>query len=262
MWYVLQTMTGKEKELVRMVGRIIPPELYEDCFVAYYERIWRRQQQSIVHVERLFPGYVMIITDYPQELFLRLKYVPALSKLLSDGYFDFIPLKAGEEAFLSELLPEDRIVRLSYVETDGKGHVHHVSGPLEHYTDRIIRYQFKKRYVIIHFQLLGLDKTAALGIILREDVQQELAYGKVEAPVTLPKHYKVDLPEVKAPYEPGDHVRVTAGTFTDMEGIIWRVKKNTVEIGIHLFGQDISMEVSMDEICGVDVLEENDGNTE
>lgn len=47
-----------------------------------------------------------------------------------------------------------------------------------------------------------------------------------------------------------------------MEGIIWRVKKNTVEIGIHLFGQDISMEVSMDEICGVDVLEENDGNTE
>ena len=163
---------------------------------------------------------------------------------------------------MQALLPEDRIVRLSYVETDGKGHVHRVSGPLEHYTDRIIRYQFKKRYVIIHFQLLGLDKTAALGIILREDVQQELAYGKVEAPVTLPDFYEIDLPETETPYQPGDHVRVIAGTFVDMEGVIWRVKKNTVEIGIHLFGQDISMEIPMDEICGVDVLEENDGNAE
>ena len=37
MWYVLQTLTGKEEELVRMIKKIVPCELYSDCFVAYYE---------------------------------------------------------------------------------------------------------------------------------------------------------------------------------------------------------------------------------
>ena len=68
MWYVLQTLTGKEEELVRMIKKIVTPDSYSDCFIAYYERIWRKQQQSIVHVERLFPGYAFIITVNPKEV--------------------------------------------------------------------------------------------------------------------------------------------------------------------------------------------------
>ena len=37
MWYVLQTMTGREEELVHYIEEIVPKELYTDCFVAYYE---------------------------------------------------------------------------------------------------------------------------------------------------------------------------------------------------------------------------------
>ncbi len=54
MWYVLQTITGREEELVHYIEEIVPKELYTDCFVAYYERVWRKQQESVVHVERLF----------------------------------------------------------------------------------------------------------------------------------------------------------------------------------------------------------------
>ena len=38
MWYVLQTTTGQEEKLVQMIQELVAPELYEDCFVAYYER--------------------------------------------------------------------------------------------------------------------------------------------------------------------------------------------------------------------------------
>lgn len=69
MWYVLQTTTGQEEKLVQMIQELVAPELYEDCFVAYYERVWRKQQQSVVHVERLFPGYVFVVTQNPEELF-------------------------------------------------------------------------------------------------------------------------------------------------------------------------------------------------
>lgn len=41
MWYVLQTTTGQEEKLVQMIQELVAPELYEDCFVAYYERVWQ-----------------------------------------------------------------------------------------------------------------------------------------------------------------------------------------------------------------------------
>ena len=153
MWYVLQTMTGKEEELVRMIRKILPFGSYEDCFVAYFERIWRKQQQSVVHVERLFPGYVFIISENPNELFLQLKQVPAMSKMMADGEFTFLALEQEEEDFFQEMLKKDHIVHLSYVKTDGRGEPLRIVGPLEQYQRQIERFHFKKRYVIIRLKL-------------------------------------------------------------------------------------------------------------
>ncbi len=253
MWYVLQTMTGREEALVDMVKKTIPSSLYENCFIAYYERVWRKQQKSIVHVERLFPGYVFIVTDDPDGLFLELKHIPAMVKLLSDGDFGFVPLRAQEEAFFGELLKDEGIARLSYVEKDRNGHVYRVSGPLHNYMGQVVRYQFKKRYAIIRFELLGEEKTAALGIILKEDIEQELAYGKVEAPVRVPELYETQMPEPEqeSAFKTGDLVKVTSGSMDGMDGIVWRVGKGVVEIGVHLFGQDVSVEVPAEDVCKV-----------
>jgi hypothetical protein len=76
------------------------------------------------------------------------------------------------------MLRADHIVRLSYVAMDGKGRVYRILGPLEEYASQVVRYQFKKRYVIIRLRLLGEEKTVALGIILNEDIQREILYGK------------------------------------------------------------------------------------
>lgn len=249
MWYVLQTMTGKEEELVRMIKKIVSPDLYTDCFIAYYERVWRKQQQSIVHVERLFPGYAFIIADDPAEVFLQLKRVPAMSKMIADGEFTFLPIEQEEEIFLENLLRDGHIVRLSYVATDGRGHAYRVSGPLEAYTSQVVRYQFKKRYVIIRLKLLGVEKTVALGIILNEDIQQEILYGKVEAPLKVPERYEPPQGSEELTFAVGDHVKVTSGSFENMSGVIWKIKKSTVEIGVRLFGQDMSMEVPIEFIC-------------
>lgn len=249
MWYVLQTMTGDEEELVQMIRRLLPGRCYTDCFVPYYERIWRKQQKSYVHVERLFPGYVFILTDTPGDVFMELKRVPAMSKLLADGNYHFLPLEEEEEEFFQKMLGETHIVRLSYVETNGKGKVCRVAGPLENYLTQVVRYQFKKRYAVIRLKLLGEEKTTVLGVILNEDVRQEIEYGKVEAPLTLPSIYQVEKPERGDSFAVGDQVTVLSGTFERMSGIIWKIKKNTVEIGIHLFGQDMSMEVPMEAVC-------------
>lgn len=249
MWYVLQTMTGKEEELVNLIRKMLPGQCYTDCFVAYYERVWRKQQKSYVHIERLFPGYVFILTDTPDDVFMELKRVPAMSKLLADGNYNFLSLKHEEEDFLEKMLGETHIVQLSYVETNGKGKVYRVTGPLKNYLTQIVRYQFKKRYAIIRLKMLGEEKTVSLGIILNEDVRQEIEYGKVEAPLAMPAVYQAIQPEAAHAFVVGDHITVLSGTFEHMSGVIWKIKKNTAEIGVRLFGQDMSMEVPLDSIC-------------
>lgn len=252
MWYVLQTMTGKEEELVCMIQKILRPDWYEDCFVAYYERIWRKQQQSIVHVERLFPGYVFIISKNPEELFLQLKQVPAMSKLMSDGEFTFLALEQEEETFFREMLKENHIVHLSYVKANGKGEALQIAGPLKLYKEQIVKFQFKKRYAIIRLTLLGEEKTVALGIFLEEDIQQEIAFGKIEAPLQMPDYYPVvEIPEENPLFVVGDHIKVISGAFENMPGVVWKVKKSSVEVGIHLFGQDMAVEMPIENICSI-----------
>lgn len=259
MWYVLQTVTGQEEELVHMIREVVSSGVYTDCFVAYYERVWRRQRQSIVHVERLFPGYVFIVSDDPNGLFLELKRVPAMSKLVSAGKFEFLPIEKEEEAFFHTLLTEERIVRLSYVETDEKGNVCRIDGPLKYFADQVVKIQFKKRYAIIRFRMLGMDKTGALGIILKEDIRQEIAYGKVEAPIDVPERYMAEgVPAarsknmdetaaaalIKVDLSVGDRVEVMSGVLESVVGVVRRVKKTTVEVSIRLFERDMIMEVA------------------
>ena len=247
-WYVMQTWTGKEEQLVEMVRRIVPRECYGDCFVAYYERLFWRQQKNLIHVERSFPGYVFITCDDPDGLFFSLKNVPSMSKIIGDGNFTFLPLDPNEASFLSEVMDEDHVMRLSYVSTDGKNHVRQISGPLKTCEEKIVRWRFRERYVNVNLKLLGKEKNVMLGIVLNEDIRRELLYGKVEAPIMVPEHYILpfvgtDAAGKAAEFSAGDPVTVVDGSFVGMPAVIYQVKRNTVKIGVRLFGQDMAVEV-------------------
>ena len=249
LWYVIQTYTGREEKLIRMVRKIVPRQLYGECFVAYHEQLRRRQQENRIHVERVFPGYVFITSETPEELFLYLKAVPAMSKLMSDGAFYFLPLDTGEAHFLSGIMDEQHIIRLSYVATDGKDHVTYVSGPLEEGADRVVRYQFRLRYALVRLMLAGEEKEVRMGIILNDDVRRELSYGKVEAPILVPERYRVCGSgtargrEDPAQYAPGEKVIVKEGIFAGMPALVYQVKKHDARLGIHYFDRDMTVEV-------------------
>lgn len=176
-WYVLQAWTGREEKLVKLVREILPRHLYGECFVIYHERMWRRQQQDLIQVERLFPGYVFITSEKPEELFLWLRQVPDMSKLMRDGDFYFLSLDPGEAAFLRRTMDADHIIRLSYVLTDGEDQIIRVSGPLAACRAQVERYQFRKRYAVVRLRLLGEEKNVRLGIFLKEDMGRKRVYG-------------------------------------------------------------------------------------
>lgn len=249
LWYAIQTYTGKEERLAEMIRLIVPKECAGECFVPYFEQLHCWHQQNQVRVLRLFPGYIFLSSDDIEGLFQHLKMVPAMSKIITAGEFEFIPMYDGEAEFLLQMMDQDHIVRLTYVATDGKNHVSYMSGPLEKCRDSIQNYQFKKRFAQIRMQIAGQEKTARVGIILNDDVRREMSYGKVEAPVHTPEKY--ETPAQKKPaadLAPGDRVTVIEGAFEGNVAVISQIKCSDVQFSVHMFGRDIFVEVPAESV--------------
>ena len=184
-WYLLKTWTGREEELVKEIRRSVPQDLYQECFVIYQERIWRRQQKSIVHVEPLFPGCVFFTCqgrrvfgkadgmegrmEERTSFFRRLERESSLAQRMACGDLVFFPVMKEDAEFLTAISGKDHVVRLSYVEKNDQGQIDRISEPLKTCQRQIERVQFKKRYAMVRHKLWGEERAIVLGIMLKED---------------------------------------------------------------------------------------------
>lgn len=168
-WYLLKTWVGKEEDLVKEIRNRIPSSMYEECFVIYQERVWRKQQKSVIHVESLFPGCVFLTCQETEPLFRSLKRIPVVTKLMGTRDLEILPLRQEDVDFLVQISGKNHIVKLSYVVKDDQGQIYKISDPLKACLDQIERYLFKKRYVMVRHRLWGEDKAIVMGIILKED---------------------------------------------------------------------------------------------
>lgn len=81
-WYAIQTMTGREQELIDIVNTRTDHNTYDRCFCVRREAVWRREGRYITHIEQMFPGYVFVETKNPEAFYLQLKKIPKFSRLL------------------------------------------------------------------------------------------------------------------------------------------------------------------------------------
>ena len=175
LWYMMKTWTGREEELVREIHRTIPPGMYHECFLIGQERIWRKQQHNVLHIEPLLPGCVFITCQETEPLFRRMERIPAMSRLAASGEMNMLPLMKEDAEFLEKISGEDHIVRLSHVKKSD-GIITGITGPLEAFGGSVERYQFKKRYAIAKHRFLGEAASFSLGILLDEDMDQRMIY--------------------------------------------------------------------------------------
>lgn len=208
MWYVIQTTTGKEEELLFLMRNILDETSYQNSFLIKAEWMKHLGGTWLIQVKPLFPGYVFIETDNTEELFIQLKAIPKFAKLLGNGTVkreendEFLPVAIGEEeeeflkrillynnrayscrsrecfhkdskTFYKERESAEKInqytVPLSEVEIDEKGTIVKMSGPLEHFKQDILQMNTRKRYAVIKCGLLDEEKTVILGFKLKKD---------------------------------------------------------------------------------------------
>lgn len=174
MWYVIQTMTGKEEELAEVLDKMLPQTICEKSFLIKRETCWRLKGEHKIQKEILFPGYVFVKTQTPETLYYQLKKVPKLSKLLSDGEEEFLPVREDEQEFMESLITieqaeekEEYIVKRSEIEIDEEGNIVWAGAPLSQYLGNVVRKRIRKRYVVIEKELFGKKRTVLLSICLK-----------------------------------------------------------------------------------------------
>ena len=199
MWYVIQTITGKEEELRLRLDALLDRERFHDCFIIRAEWMKRLGGKWEIQVRPLFPGYVFVETGEPEALFLRLKEMPGYARLLGNGRYEFTALEEEEEAFLKTLcrIEEEEapktsgradreemaasrtgrrwLVGLSAAkpeEPPGEGWT--IRGPLKAFEKHIERINLHKRYAVVRVTMGRRERTVLLGLAGAGNGEQRL----------------------------------------------------------------------------------------
>ena len=185
MWYVIQTVTGKEEELLLQLNALSGREGFYDCFIIRAEWLKRLGGKWETQVRPLFPGYVFVETGRPEELFLKLKETPAYTRLLGNGRYEFTAVEEDEEDFLKTICrvgQEDSgslgfgkrwLVRLSTARPLESGEGWQIRGPLRAFEKQIERINLHKRYAVVRVSMGRREQTVLFGLAGSGEIEDE-----------------------------------------------------------------------------------------
>jgi transcriptional antiterminator NusG len=175
MYYVVQVKTGKEEKTIDAIKKQLGNDIDSfDVFAPYKVSIRSHKGVRKEVIERCFPGYVFVETDYPKDLFFHLFWVPEFTKLLGrEGLtYNFVPLNDDESRVIDILYSRNsnRTIEISDIVVHEGQIVRVVTGPLEGLLGNIKKVNLHKRTVIIEYALCGRLVTSALPINIITDL--------------------------------------------------------------------------------------------
>ncbi|MGN0803557.1 MAG: antiterminator LoaP [Candidatus Faecivicinus sp.] len=169
MWYVIQTVGGQEQTVRALIERQLFGEgggLVEQCFIPMRERTVKRGGEWKLVQEKLFPGYVFVVTEEAQRLMQELKSIPRFARLLGTGANEFVPLRPEEVALFQRFDDSDYVARLSQVEVVEGGRIRILSGALVNCEGMITKVHLHKRVAEVRTQFMGRAVDLYLGFEL------------------------------------------------------------------------------------------------
>jgi transcriptional antiterminator NusG len=166
MYYVIQVAPGMEEKTEILIQRRVRNELYARCFHPVrhvrkkFHGEWKDQH------EKLLPGYVFIMSNSIQELYLELQKVPLLTKLLGKDGEQFVALQEDEGGWLERLMGpagDFSEVGLSQVVAE-QDKVIVLSGPLKNIEGFVKKINLHKRIAEVEVDFMNRKTILHLGI--------------------------------------------------------------------------------------------------
>ena len=165
MWYVAQVNNGQESMVRDICKQMIDPEILQDCFVPEYETMRKIKGEWRTVRQRLFPGYLFVVTDSISRLLPELKKIPVNVRLLGqrDGNEDILPLSSEEKDWIVAFTDDTHCVCMSEGYIEGET-ITVTKGPLLGQEAIIKKIDRHKRRAVIEVTMLGRTTTAMIGL--------------------------------------------------------------------------------------------------
>ena len=171
-YYVLQIAPREEEKTETHIRKILPDDLYDQCF--HPTRLIKKKFHGKwveVH-EKLLPGYVFITTEDAEKLYLSLKKIPLLTKMLGRDMEYFVRLSGQEENWLDLLLrkngqrdaAERNEVGLSQIDIQEGNEIRIVSGPLADMEGMVKKINLHKMIAEVEVPFMNGSTVIHLGI--------------------------------------------------------------------------------------------------
>lgn len=180
-WHVLKCRTGQEEKIIRSCIQHIPPHALETAFSFRCERLWRTEGRWKLLEKEMFPGYVFLQSSRPGELSKELEaYRPILRVMEEQGYL--LSVYEEEERYLRELCGEHHNLRMSYGYREPENGASRItSGPLKRLDNRVVKYDWHRRFAKLELHLSGKKAIVFAGLGIDEErVKTEAETGNQE----------------------------------------------------------------------------------
>lgn len=167
MWYAVQVMTGREETVRDMCKRLIDKKQYNDIFVIRFDKAKRYYGTWHKEKEIMFPGYIFIDSDNPQQIYEHLKKVPELTKMLGRDKNEFTPIETSKEAMFKAMVNDNYEIPLSVGIIEGDK-VIVKEGPLLGMEGLIKKIDRHKRVAVLNAQMFEQDVDIRIGLEIIE----------------------------------------------------------------------------------------------
>lgn len=175
MWYVMQVISGQENRTVFLVEEIVSKRALESCFVPV--RKLKKKFRGAWHevTEKLFPGYVFMISKQPRLLYEELKQIPASTRMLGRSENYFTPL-SNEDVHMMEKLRNgtdkdgNLEVEISRIAVEEGNRIRILSGPLVNLEGQIRKVNLHKRVAEVEMEFMGNRPLVYLGVEMVERI--------------------------------------------------------------------------------------------
>lgn len=163
MWFAVWVQTGHEEKVLKMCQKgLVDQRLVEACFLPKYERAWKEKGKWGKKEELLFPGYIFMVSKYPELLVKALREIPEFAKVLGDEEGP-IPLYEQEVEFLERYTNQNRVLEMSTGILKGQELVI-TDGPLKEYKGKVIHIDRHKRQATLEMEFFGRIMTMKVGL--------------------------------------------------------------------------------------------------
>lgn len=171
MYYVLQVASGTEEKVEEQIRTMVDKKMYGGCFhpMRYMRKKFRGEWTEVY--EKLLPGYVFITSDRIKKLYLELKRVPMVTKLLGKDGECFTTLSDQETDWLEQVmeLTDGRMeVPVSQISVSENNVVTILSGPLRNVEGQIKKINLHRRIAEIEVDFMKRKTVVHLGIEMVE----------------------------------------------------------------------------------------------